>query len=498
MIKINFVKELNEEADTLCFFINENCELSNNGMLVDKKFNGIISKSIKSFDNFNGKFSETKLLTASSKNDKIHKIYIIGIGKPEELNDSKVTLLGGHVANAIKSSRSKDISIDTTNLTSEDNPAALIALGANLGLYKFDKYQTKLKDTEKFVHEELNIFTNDIDAANESFIEQSAIQKGIYEARDVISEPGNVLYPQSYAEIIKEKLEPLGVEVEILSESEMRNLGMGALLGVGQGSSKESKLVIMKYTGADESDQPVAFVGKGVTFDTGGISLKPSRNMGDMKYDMSGSASVFGTMLTLAAREAKVNAVGVVGLVENMPGGNAQRPGDIVKTMSGQTVEVLDTDAEGRLVLADALWYTQDKFNPKFIIDLATLTGAVVIALADQYAGLFSNDDKLSKELLAAGDKSGEKLWRLPLCSEFDNMLKSDVADMANLGVPLGHASSSTAGQFLQRFVNKKPWAHLDIAGVANMNKPKPLSPKGAVGFGVRLLNKFIKENYEN
>jgi leucyl aminopeptidase len=272
---------------------------------------------------------------------------------------------------------------------------------------------------------------------------------------------------------------------------------MGALLGVGQGSINESKMVIMKYTGTDEETAPIAFIGKGVTFDSGGISLKPAAGMEDMKYDMAGSATVVGLMKTLAARKAKVNAIGVVGLVENMPGGNAQRPSDVVTSMSGQTIEVLNTDAEGRLVLADALWYTQDKYKPKIMVNLATLTGAMVVALGDVYAGLFSNDKDLTEKLVKSGKKSNERLWPFPMGKEYDEMIKSEIADMANISSGRG-AGSITAAQFLQRFVNKTPWAHLDIAGVAWNKKGNDITPKGAVGFGVRLLNQMVKDYYES
>jgi leucyl aminopeptidase len=495
MINFTFTDNFNEEASHICIFVNEQKELSNHAMLLDKKFNGVISKGLKSFHNFFGKAGEVKVLTATSKGDDIHRIIIIGSGKDSERNNVVAQNIGGSIASFIKSSGAKSLFVDCENLESF---AADVAFGIKLGCYNFDKYRTTLKDHEKPTLETIELFVNDAHKATESFRRNNAIADAILAARDVISEPGNIIYPESYAEVIRDTLEPLGVEVEIIGEREMKNLGMGALLGVGQGSIRESKLVVMKYMGAEnEDDQPLAFVGKGVTFDTGGISIKPAANMGDMKYDMSGSAAVFGTIYALAARDAKVNAVGVVGLVENMPGGNAQRPGDVVKSMSGQTIEILNTDAEGRLVLADALWYTQEKFKPKFMIDLATLTGAVIIALGNEFGGLFSNNEDLSAKLLEAGKDSGEQLWRLPLCAEFDKMINSSIADVANLGTPSSNASSSTAAQFLQRFVNNVPWAHLDIAGVANLNKGKPISPKGAVGFGVRLLNRFVEVNYE-
>jgi leucyl aminopeptidase len=499
MIDIKFSDKIPSDAENLCVFVSEDGKLSNNAMIVDKDFNGLISKFLKKTDSFSGKFGQIKLLTHVSKNESIHMVILIGVGKDSEINDVKIQELGGHVASGAKASRVKDMFILTQELGkySSQIVAAHLAFGASLGSYSFDKYFTTKKKEELPCLKNLEFFTDSVKNTKGEYENLEPLIPAIFAARDVISEPGNVLYPESYAEIIASTLEPLGVFVEVIGEREMKNLGLNALLGVGQGSTKESKLVVMRYNGGKEGDAPVAFVGKGVTFDTGGISIKPSRNMGDMKYDMAGSAAVFGTIYALAKRGAKVNAVGVVGLVENMPGGNAQRPGDIVTSMSGQTIEVLDTDAEGRLVLADALWYTQDKFKPKFMVDLATLTGAVSIALGNVYAGLFSNNDSLAENLLKSGKLSGEELWRLPLHSSYESMIKSSVADVANLGNPPGHASSSIGGQFLQKFVNNVPWAHLDIAGVANDSKGKPISPKGAVGFGIRLLNKLVSEFYE-
>jgi leucyl aminopeptidase len=310
-----------------------------------------------------------------------------------------------------------------------------------------------------------------------------------------VSEPSNVLYPESYAKRIK-ALEKSGLKVTILGEKEMTKLGMNSLLCVGQGSERESQLVVIEYQGGKKGDKPVAFVGKGVTFDTGGISIKPAKNMEDMKYDMGGSATVVGLMKLLAERKAKVNAVGVVGLVENMPSGSAIKPGDVVTSMSGQTIAVLNTDAEGRLVLADALWYTQSKFKPKFMVNLATLTGAISVALGSARCGLFSNNDELSERLYASGKKTGDEVWRLPLGPEYDSQIDSEIADMQNIGL-YGEAGSITAAQFLQRHVNETPWAHLDIAAVCWADRPQDTVPKGARGFGVMLLNDLVKEHYE-
>jgi leucyl aminopeptidase len=364
--------------------------------------------------------------------------------------------------------------------------------------YRFDKYRTVEKPGQKPVLTELVIAANHPNAARSTFGRARAVADAVFFARDLVSEPANILYPESFAERIRERLTALGVTVEILGEAKLQKLGMGALLGVGQGSERETQLVVMNYAGAPKvkNKRPVAFVGKGVTFDTGGISLKPAAGMEDMKWDMAGAGAVTGLMAALAGRKAKVNAVGVVALVENMPDGKAQRPGDIVKSMSGQTIEVLNTDAEGRLALADALYYTIDRFKPQAVIDLATLTGAVIIALGSEFAGLFANDDELANELIAAGTETGEKLWRLPMADAYDKAIDSDAADMKNIAGDRG-AGSAIGAVFLKRFVKDTRWAHLDIAGVAWSKKDKPTVPKGATAFGVRLLDRFVADVYE-
>ena len=324
----------------------------------------------------------------------------------------------------------------------------------------------------------------------------TSLLEGTNFTKDLVSEPGNILHPDEYAKRIL-KLKKIGLKIKAYNEKELKKLGMGALLGVGQGSIRGSYLVTIEWNGNKSKNKPLAFVGKGVCFDTGGYSLKPAKFMEDMTYDMAGSAAVVGLMKTLALRKAKINAVGVVGLVENMVSGNAQRPGDIVKSYSGKTIEVLNTDAEGRLVLADALTFTEKKFKPRFIVDLATLTGAIIVSLGSEYAGLFSNDDKLSKQLLEAGKKVDEKLWRMPLHKNFDKLMDSKNADMQNINY-VGGAGSTTAAQFLQRFIiNKTPWAHLDIAGMAFSKYAGALNSGGATGYGVRLLHKFVEDNYE-
>jgi leucyl aminopeptidase len=383
-----------------------------------------------------------------------------------------------------------------------DDPAAAaadFALGAELREYRFDRYKTKKKDEDENGPSEIVVAVPDPAASRAEAKHREAVAEGVLAARSLVNEPANVLYPEEFANRAKE-LEKLGVEVEILDEPAMKALGMWALLGVGQGSARQSRLVIMRWRGiksaaAKAKSQPIAFVGKGVTFDTGGISIKPAAGMEDMKGDMAGAACVVGLIKALALRKAKVDAIGAIGLVENMPGANAQRPGDIVKSMSGQTIEIINTDAEGRLVLADALWYVQDKFKPKFIIDLATLTGAVLVALGQEHAGLFSNDEELAEKLLAAGKATGEKLWRLPLGPAYDKLIDSKFADMKNTGGR--HAGSITAAQFLQRFVNGAPWAHLDIAGTGMGSPANDVNQSWGSGFGVRLLDRFVADNYE-
>ena len=364
--------------------------------------------------------------------------------------------------------------------------------GIELKSYQFKKYKSKknIKELKVSIINKGKKFK--LDSTNRF----KSLLSGINFTKDLVSEPGNILHPDEYAKRLS-SLKKIGLKVNVLDEKNLKKLGMNSLLGVGQGSIRGSYLVTLEWNGAKNQTKPLAFVGKGVCFDTGGISLKPAKFMEDMTYDMAGSAVVVGLMKSLALRKAKINAVGVVGLVENMPGGNAQRPGDIVKSYSGKTIEILNTDAEGRLVLADALTYTEKKFKPKFIVDLATLTGAIIVSLGSEYAGLFSNDDKLSKQLYDAGIKVEEKVWRMPLHKNYDKLINSKNADMQNINYQ-GGAGSTTAAQFLQRFIlNKTPWAHLDIAGMAFSKYNGALNSWGATGFGVRLLNKLIEDNYE-
>ena len=380
-------------------------------------------------------------------------------------------------------------------------PAALaahIAMGVTLKTYAFNHYRTKNLDEVETRLKKITIATSDASGARKAWAPLSAVAEGMFLARDLVNEPPNILSPVEFARRAK-ALTKLGVKVSVLGEAEMKKFGMGALLGVGQGSERESQLVVMQWNGSrNKKTQPIAFVGKGVVFDSGGLSLKPGASMMGMKGDMGGAAAVTGTIRALALRKARVNAVGVIGLVENMPDGNAQRPDDVVKSMSGQTIEVLNTDAEGRLVLADALAYTQKTFKPKFVIDLATLTGAIMVALGSEHAGLFCNEDKLALRIVQAGAAVGEPVWRMPLGSAYDKMIRSKIADMKNIGGP--NAGSITAAQFLQRFVEPKmPWAHLDIAGVAWQDgEQKTLIPSWGTGWGVRILNRLVEDSYED
>ena len=406
--------------------------------------------------------------------------------------NSNFESLGANFYDFIKNNNLNNVSIlfeniPNLNINSKNN----FLHGVKLKSYEFSLYKSKSKNYSL----QLNIVGNNNNIKS-SKLKYSAIESGTYFARDLVSEPPNVLYPREYVNRLL-KLKKFGIKVTVYNEKKLNKLGMHSLLGVGRGSAKESFLVTLEWYGNKKNkNSPLSFVGKGVCFDTGGISLKPAKFMEEMKYDMAGSAVVAGLIKTLAIRKSKVNAVGVVGLVENMPGGNAQRPGDIVKAYNGKTIEVLNTDAEGRLVLADALSFTEKKFKPKFIIDLATLTGAIIVALGEEYAGLFSNNDELSKKLYEAGQKVNEKVWRMPLHKNYDKLMDSTIADIQNINYS-GGAGSITAAQFLQRFVEKTPWAHLDIAGMAFSKKAANLNPGGATGFGVRLLNQLIEDNYE-
>jgi leucyl aminopeptidase len=432
---------------------------------------------------------------------KASRLVLLGLGKAGKFDGPAAERAAAEVVGRLYTSGEKELvfALDAPK-GSKLKPAALaahLAMGARLRSYSFNQYRTRKLDDFTPSLTRISIITDEVAGAKRAFAPLEAVAGGVHLARDLVNEPPNILSPVEFARRAK-GLVTLGLKVEVLGEAEMRKLGMGALLGVGQGSERESQLVILQWTGAGaKKDLPVAFVGKGVCFDSGGLSLKSGAGMMGMKGDMGGAAAVMGAMRALAVRKARVNAVGVIGLVENMPSGNAQRPDDVVKSMSGQTIEVLNTDAEGRLVLADALWYAQTRFKPKFVIDLATLTGAIMVALGHEHAGLFSNDDKLAERIAEAGRAEGEPVWRLPLGDAYDKAIKSKIADMKNIGGP--HAGSITAAQFLQRFIEKTPWAHLDIAGVAWQDgEYKALAPSWGTGWGVRVLNRLVADHYEN
>ena len=484
-VKISYSKKLSGKVSTnLVLFTNEKFNISNL-----KKY---ISNLEFSYINDLLKISDlTKNLFVYEVNSK-KKIVLVSIKNNIELSD--IENLGAEFYERIKSDKKSEYFLNSDSIYSDHkNFIGYFLHGFKLKSYEFNIYKSKKE--QKIIS--INVIGNKNKATIQNELRFRAIEEGTFFARNLVSEPPNVLNPKEYTNRLL-KLRKLGIKVTVYNESQMKKLGMHSLLGVGRGSINESFLVTLEWNGNKKDKKaPVSFVGKGVCFDTGGISLKPAKFMEEMKYDMAGSAVVAGLIQTLATRKAKINAVGVVGLVENMPGGNAQRAGDIVKAYNGKTIEVLNTDAEGRLVLADALSFTEAKFKPRFMIDLATLTGAIIMALGEEYAGLFSNNDDLSSKIFKVGEKVKEKVWRLPLHNNYDKLINSTIADMQNINYS-GGAGSITAAQFLQRFVTSKtPWAHLDIAGMAFSKKAANLNPGGATGFGVRLLNQLIEEHYE-
>jgi leucyl aminopeptidase len=465
---------------------------------LDEATGGAVSRAVAASARFHGKKNELVPIIGPPELG-VSRIVVVGLGKPDAADDRLLQDLGGtlvaHLNGAGETEAVFAIDAGDSAKLQPAEAAAQLAFGAALRSYRFDKYRTKQKPEQKPSLKAMTVSTEAAGEAKKAYRALGATAEAVFFTRDLVSEPANELYPETLAERAA-SLTDLGISVEILDEKRMGKLGMGALLAVGQGSSRPPRVVVMEYHGGGAGTAPVAFIGKGVTFDTGGISIKPAAGMADMKWDMAGAGVVIGLMRALAGRKAKVNAVGLVGLVENMPSGNAQRPGDIVRSMSGQTIEVLNTDAEGRLVLADVLWYCQDRFKPRLMIDLATLTGAVIVALGNEHAGLFANNEELAERLIAAGKAVGEPLWRLPLADSFDRAIDSDAADVKNIAGDRG-AGSSIGAQFLKRFVNDVPWAHLDIAGVAWSKKDAATVPKGATGFGLRLLDRFVADHYE-
>lgn len=497
-MKISFIEPSWPKNGAVAVAVAADARLSSSAMEADRQTGGMVKRAIAA-SRFKGESGEVLELLAPA-NLGAERLLLFGIGDPAKADGMTFEKAGGECVRRLVTTGLGELTVLIDSLEKLTVPAATaaarFALGGRLGGYRFDRYFTRQKEAEKPSLQVLKVAVAKPATARKAFGPLDKVADGVFLARDLVWEPPNKLYPEAFAKECR-KLSALGLNVTVLDEGQMRKLGMGALLGVGQGSTRNSQLVVMEWKGGKKSAKPVAFVGKGVCFDSGGLSLKPAQSMEDMKWDMGGAGVVTGLMAALAGRKAKTNAVGVIGLVENMPDGNAQRPGDVVTSMSGQTIEVLNTDAEGRLVLADALWYCQDRFKPQFMVDLATLTGAIIIALGSEHAGLFSNDDTLSSRLQAAGKEVGEPVWRLPLSEAYDKGLTSQIADMQNIAGPGFGAGSITAAQFLQRFVNDVPWAHLDIAGMTWSKKDRPTSPKGATAFGVRLLDALVAAHFE-
>jgi len=497
---ITFAKPSYPSIGGLVALAAEKSGLTTTGSKLDRKMRGALKRAMRA-EKFTGKNGQVIAILAPT-GLRADRVVLVGVGKGEIFDSASAERLGGLVVGKLKSLGVSHaaLAIDPIPGSTLDasHIAAHMGYGASLRGYRFDRYKTKRTKTDTTRLRKLTIMTTNPSKARSTYKPLAGIANGVFLTRDLVSEPANILSPIELADRAK-GLRDDNVTVEVLTPAKMSELGMGALLGVAQGSAREPRLVVMQWKGAPShaNQTPIAFVGKGVTFDTGGISIKPSAGMEDMKWDMGGSGVVIGLMRSLAQRKARTNAVGVVGLVENMPSGTAQRPGDIVTSMSGKTIEVLNTDAEGRLVLADALWYTQGRFKPRFMVDLATLTGAIIVALGSERAGLFCNDKGLTQQLMAAGEMAGEKLWPMPIDDAYDADIDCDIADMKNIGSGRG-AGSVTAAKFLQRFVDKRtPWAHLDIAGVTWSKKEQILVPKGGTGFGVRLLDRLVAENYE-
>ncbi|WP_372707779.1 leucyl aminopeptidase [Brevundimonas sp.] len=491
-MKIEFVASAGS-AEVLAVMVHEGRSLAGTGSDLDTATSGALTRAMNA-SRFNGGSNST-LIVAAPAGVEAATIVLTGAGDPARFDDLALEAAAGAAYHAVKLSGASALTFDCHHMSAEQ--AARAAFAARLASYRFLKYRTTLKPEKTPSIETIKVVAADPKAAKAAYAKLSAVADAIEFSRDLVSEPANILYPEEFAKRVK-ALEKLGLEVEILGEKQLEKLGFRTLLAVGMGSVRDSYVAIMKWNGGKKGEQPIAFVGKGVCFDTGGISIKPADGMEDMKWDMGGAAAVAGLMHALAGRKAKVNAIGVLGLVENMPDGAAQRPGDVVMSLSGQSVEVLNTDAEGRLILADCLWYTQETFKPKFMIDLATLTGAMIVALGLEYAGVFSNDDEVANAILAAAPKVGENVWRMPIPAFYERHIDTPIADVKNTGN--GRAGGSiTAALFLQRFTNGTPWAHIDIAPVAWVKDSRhPTVPDGAVGWGVRTLDRMVADSFES
>ncbi len=500
MLNVTFSKAPLKDADAAILYFYDDKTPSSAVSALNYEFHGYVDHVLEKSKTFTGKYGQTEILILPEGSTYDYAV-LVGCGEQAEFDNEKAENLGGKLAASLKDKNIERIEVYADN--DAKGASALAAYTANglvLRSYTFDLYQSKKpEDADKIELSSAHFVVFGSEGAREVYEQQKSVTEGVFIARDLVNEPPNTLYPDTYAKRIKAELKPLGVEVDILDEKKMGKLGMGALLAVGQGSDFPPRLVVMRWKGdKTNTDAPLAFVGKGVTFDTGGISLKPGAGMEEMKMDMGGSAAVVGLMKALAGRKSKANVVAVVGLVENMPSARAYRPADIITSYSGKTIEVLNTDAEGRLVLADALSYVQDIYSPRLIIDLATLTGAMIVALGNEYCGTFSTDDDLWGKMDKAGAGVGEKLWRMPLDDVFKKEMDGTISDVQNMAKSGRGAGSCTAAGFLWQFIeDDTPWAHMDIAGTAWIKSEKDTIPKYGTGFGVRTLDRFVSENYE-
>lgn len=501
---VSFSPSSKLKSQTAIVLVGEGGQLFERGKALDKETKGAISHFIKTSHVFSGKAGQIGALPGPQKY-RYHRLVLLGVGKPEKLGIDEITALGGRFQASFAAMKVENAQLfgdgfKAFKAVRPEQAAAFFATGLALRSYHFEKYKTKSKEDKAAKPLKIEFILESATKAAALYKYQRAVTEGVFFARDLVNEPPNILYPATFASRIKAELAPLGVKVEVIDDKRMAQLGFKAHLAVGQGSIRPPRVVVLQWQGGrSKTAKPVAFVGKGVTFDTGGINLKPGDGMADMKMDMGGAAAVVGLFKALALRKAKVNAVGIVGLAENMPSDRSYRPSDVIGSLSGKTIEVLNTDAEGRLVLADALTYIQKKHDPRFVIDLATLTGAIMIALGHEYCGTFVNDDKLWGQMEAASKVTGEKLWRMPLDEAYKNSMKGSISDVQNLSAMGRYGGACSAAGFLAHFVDdKRVWAHMDIAGTAWVNKDLPTAPRHATGFGVRVLNQLLADHYEN